>query len=169
MTEEKDVKDQAAGLTREVLEEIAEDSASEDQQEEAQAQRKMERRAARRRRERTALLVLIPVLVVWTVLNMIGRGPFQDAVPEFDPVQTEQWLNEDLEVLVAEIEAYREKNGSLPPDLTLLGEEQDDESLTYTVFENGRYQVTLTYQGQSVSHDSAADENAAQPEGPGSE
>jgi hypothetical protein len=133
--------------------EVAEHTAAE--------QREAERRARRAARERLAALILVPLALVLTVLNMAGFGWFRPGVPlPSSAAEARTAATQLLSDAVDELAFHFEENGSYPGLPDFIGPDGpggEDEPFTYELMGSDRYELSVTVQGETVSFDSRED------------
>lgn len=131
----------------------------------AAERREARRRARRAARERLTALVLLPVCLLLTALNMAGVGRFRPWVPSSSSAaEARAAATLLLSDAVDELELYFEENGryaTVPGFVGPDGPDGEDEPFTYALRGTDRYVLTVTVRGETVSFDSREDPNVA--------
>jgi hypothetical protein len=117
------------------------------------------RRQARRRKVNLLLLgVLAPVLALLIVLNLSGTWlVFGTRAPS--AAEQHRRALADASFVVEAIDAYRAQRGTLPATLAAV-DVRNLHKWSYEVTADGRYRLSYTAYGETVSYDSSQDADA---------
>lgn len=152
MSDKKKSPDRAADLASEAMHDIA----REGELLQEMAQEGGERRESAHRWRKILLAILLPPLVILTVLNLLGYGPFSVPVKEPSSLNLLQQMRAGASYAVDEIEAFQEEHGRLPDNLEELGS-PDEGAWTYERLGPDRYRITVIDGDFSVLYDSNND------------
>ncbi|MEE8348479.1 MAG: hypothetical protein V3R94_02840 [Acidobacteriota bacterium] len=155
MVDQAKPSDDLQRLTEEVLEEIVQEETRSTGLERERVEKKDRSLARKRRTEWICFTVSLPLLIIFTALNLTGRGPFQIGAPTVSESEINRYLLEDLEFVVREVLTYQEESGSLPVVLRLLNLKKPN--LKYTIVGPNHFQIQLTHESQMITFDSVRD------------
>jgi hypothetical protein len=96
------------------------------------------------------------VMIVMTVANLAGVGPFNRSV-ELSGDELQQRARQSVVFVAEEVEAYRAEHGGLPESLQTIGL-QDKGEFSFQPRPDGTYIVTADVGGSQAAFDSASDD-----------
>jgi len=156
MSKKPDANDTVAGLVDQTMTGIASEVAKMTAAEKREAARR-ERRATNTRR---AVMILLPLCVVLTALNLAGFRWFGGGAGQLSPEEARAAATQLLSDAVDELDFFYEENGAYPRVPGFIGPDGpngEDEPFTYELMGSNRYVLSAAVQGETVSFDSRAD------------